>query len=276
MRDCIHRIGEVQNTPFWRQLQGDGTVNKKSAVRALSLVILIGILVFAERPLFLSELAPGARLAEDAAPDTAVALVPVAEVSARFDQVATVLSKSVTGSELLEMQETYHVSVQFEEGHGSRFRKGSNLILLDTRHDPVKAAMYFAHEMVHAQSFNEGKSADIDSESRQAYIDLKIQEEVEGMVASFMVRMELRRIGVDVAETNFPMEDTFHQAYQAATEQAGQMDSSLRAQELEAIGQAAGAQALFDAFSSGKIRTSNTHEPYTEYFATRWDEANDF
>ncbi|MGW8181516.1 MAG: hypothetical protein ACWGQW_22535, partial [bacterium] len=180
-----------------------------------------------------------------------------------------------TGSDLLELQKTYHVSVQFEEGRGSRFRGSSNLILLDLRHDAVKAAMYFAHEMVHAQSFNEGKSADIESESRQAYIDLKIREEVEGMMASFLVKMELEHIGVDVAETDFPMEIIFYRAYQAAIEQAGQMDSSLSAQELEATAQAAGAQALFDAFSSDRIRTSNTHEPYTDYFAARWDEAND-
>lgn len=249
-------------------------MNKKYLVSALSIVILVGILVVAAGPLFISEKTLGTGIDEQAAPAIEANLAPAAEDSTHFDRVAAVLNQSETGSQLLKLKEIYKVGIQFEEGRGSRFQKGSNLILLDSRHDPVKAALYFAHEMVHAQTFNEGTGADINSVSRQAYINLKIQEEVKGMKAGFQVKMELERIGVRVADITFPMEDIYRLAYRLASAQASLLDNALSEQQLDTIGQAAGESALFDAFASGEIKTSNTHEPYTDYFASRWDEAN--
>ena len=45
-------------------------------------------------------------------------------------------------------------------------------------------------------------------------------------------------------------------------------------EELQAIGKEAGTQALYDAFASGEVKTSNTYEPYPEYYEQDWDEAH--
>lgn len=201
---------------------------------------------------------------------------PNLEDEVRFEQLATVLNQSATGSYLLGLKETYRITVKFEAGHGSTFNQDTERILLDANHDVVKAGLYFAHEMHHARTLYEGKKADLRSESRQSYIDKKLKEEAEGMVASIRVKIELEEIGADVTDIILPLEDTYRQAYQEAAYRAGLSAPSLSPQELDVIGIAAGEQALFDAFASGEIRTSNTHEPYTDYYGDAWDEVHTF
>lgn len=201
---------------------------------------------------------------------------PNLEDELRFEQLATVLNQSDSGRYLLGLKEAYRITVRFEAGHGSTFNQDANRILLDANHDAVKAGLYFAHEMHHARTLLEGKKADIRSESRQSYIDKKLREEAEGMVASIRVKMELEEIGVDVTGITLPLENSYRQAYQEAAKEAGLSAPSLSPQQLDSIGMAAGEQALFGAFASGEITTSNTHEPYTDYYGKAWDEVHPF
>lgn len=248
-------------------------MNRKLSVRTVGTALLVGIIVFATAALLTLDSVRGSLADDQAAPAMAIGPGQALEEDVRFDQVAAILNHSATGRHLLELKEAYMIRVKFEDGGGSRFRKRTNVIFLDGTHTPVKAALYFAHEMHHARTINAGKQADPVNESRQAYINLKLQEEVEGMMASFQVKMELEKTGIDVANISFPLEKQYRQAYLIATKQALEMDASLIEQQLDAIGQAAGEQALFDAFASGEIETSNTFEPYPEYFERRWDEA---
>jgi len=199
---------------------------------------------------------------------------PTLEDRAQFEQLAAVLYQSTTGSYLLGLREAYQVTVRFETGQGSSFNQAANRILLETNRSPVSAALLFAHEMNHAQTFHEGRKPHRKSDSRQAYIDQMLWDEVKGMAVSVQVKMELEENGFDVADVTLPFEDDYRQAYQVAVEQARLSSSSTSTQQLKAVGIEAGEQALYDAYASGQIRTSNTHETYPDYYGRLWDEAN--
>ena len=249
-------------------------MNTRLVIGAFVLALLIGTIAHRDSSPLTSEPAVESGLDDHVAPAMETLQPPAIVESRRFNQVEAILKRTATGRHLLHLKETYEVNVQFEEGGGSRFRKRTNLILLDTDRDPIEAAIFFAHEMHHAQVLHEGSQADPKSEARQAYIELKLWEEVAGMMASFQVKMELEQIGIPVAEIRLPLENLFRWAHKVATQQARLSDPRLSEQQLESIGQAAGEQTLYDAFASGNIKTSNTHEPYPSKFGRRWDEAH--
>lgn len=199
---------------------------------------------------------------------------PTLEDKARFEQLATVLKQSEIGRNLLAMKDAYEVHVRFEAGVGSSFMQAANRIRLDTALDPVNAALIFAHEMNHARAFHEGEKAHRKSDSRQAYIHQMLWEESEGMAISIQVKMELAEQGVDVEGTVLPFEDVYRQAYKSAIDRSRLLSPSLSADQLHAIGRAAGAQVLFEAHLRGETRTSNTHETCFEYYARLWDEVH--
>jgi DNA-binding transcriptional ArsR family regulator len=211
---------------------------------------------------------------EETAPAAEKRISSIGGESAGFKQVAMVLAQSAIGRHLLRLKETYQVDIKFEEAGGSRFRKQENLIILDSSHDSVKAALFFAHEMQHVQAFYKGEQANPKSVGRQAFIEHKLHEEAKGMAVSMQMKMELEQLGFHVSNMPFPMEDYYREAYQAATERAWLTDNTLGRLELDAIGQAAGEKALFDAFISGQIQTSNTYDSYPKYYGHVWDEAN--
>lgn len=249
-------------------------MNKKLLANAIGLGILIGITCFALATLLVSESATTSGSYEEAAPAAENRAPSNDEESARFNQVAMVLTQSAVGRHLLRIKETYQVDVQFEETSGSRFRKQENLIILDSNHNSVKAALFFAHEMQHAQAFHEGEQADPKSETRQAFVEHKLREEAKGVAVSLQMKMELEQLGSQVTKVTFPMEDRYREAYQLATEQASLIGTNLSKPELDAIGQAAGEQALFDAFIGGEIQTSNTYDSYPDYYGRVWDEVH--
>jgi hypothetical protein len=156
---------------------------------------------------------------------------PVVADIERFEQIATVLEQSPTGRELLNLKETYDVAVIFEAGSGSRFRQNSNLILLDASYDTVKAALFFAHEMYHAQTFHEGTKADLKSESREAYVAEKLMEEAVGMAVSVQVKMELEAANLSIDGLTMPLETQYRDAFQAAKDQARAAGTNVKNEE---------------------------------------------
>ena len=239
-------------------------------------VVLLGIIIFAAVSLFISGNIAGINRQDQAAPAIDSNQASTLIESAHFEEIASVLDQSTTGRHLLNLKEEYMVNVQFEAGYGSRYRQNTNLILLDSNLDPVKAALFFAHEMHHARTLHEGNKADFKSESRQAYVNLKLQEEAEGMIASILVKMELEKIGLHIADITLPLENQYRTAYQVASDRARLSNTSLRGDQLDSIGRMAGQQAMYEAFASGEVKTSNTYEPYPDYYGRDWDKVHPF
>ncbi len=237
--------------------------------RHLIIIVLVAIALFST-----VGFAFGDNENDQALPTSVAEPAPTLKDKAHFEQLVMILSQSDTGSYLLKLREVYKVTVRFEPGQGSSFNQAANRILLETNRDPISAATLFAHEMNHAQTFHEGRKPHRNSESRQGYIDQMLSDEVKGLAVSIQVKIELQENGFDVANVSLPFENDYRQAYQDAMAQAGLSSTATSAQQLTVIGMMAGEQALFDAFLSGQIRTSNTDETYPDYYGRLWDEAH--
>jgi hypothetical protein len=211
---------------------------------------------------------------DQATPRLVAEPAPTREDEARFEQLAALLNQSATGRELLELKEAYRINVRFETGRGSSFNQAANRILLESGLDPLSAALIFAHEMNHARAFHEGEKAHRKTDSRQAYISKMLWEEAEGMAVSIQVKMELEENGVAVADLTLPFEGEYLRTYRVAAARARLAEPSTGAQQLDAIGMAAGVEALFAAHLRGETRTANTHETCLEYYGRHWDEAH--
>lgn len=199
---------------------------------------------------------------------------PVFADEVRFRQLMAVLEHSAKGRQLLYLKKTYQVGVIFEAGYGSRFRQDLNLIIMDDGYDSIKAALFFAHEMYHAQTFHEGTKADIKSESRESYVAKKLMEESIGMALSVQIKLELEAANFSMVGLTLPLETRYRKAFQAAVDRTRAEETNPSEVELQAIGHQAGTKAIYDAFASGTVKTSNTYEPYPEYYARDWEEAH--
>jgi hypothetical protein len=235
---------------------------------------LITIVLVAAAIFLTAGYAFGNNESQQATPTIVAEPAPSLEDKAQFQQLAAVLNQSATGSYLLGLREAYKVTVRFEEGQGSSFNQAANRIRLDTSLEPVNAALIFAHEMNHARTFHEGMKAHRKSAARQDYVNQMLWEESEGMAVSIGVKMELEANGVEVAGISLPLENDYHEAYQAAVGLARESAPSLSDRQVDAIGRDAGVRALFDAHLRGETRTANTHEPCVDYYGRLWDEAH--
>lgn len=199
---------------------------------------------------------------------------PTSDDDARFAQIAAILRLSATGHQYLELRERYHVVVRFESGQGSSFSQAANRIRLDSKHDPLNAALIFVHEMHHARTLHEGRKANRQAESRQEYVSHMLWEESEGMAAGIQAKLELEANGVDMGGLTLPLEQEYREAYQGAVDQARLAEPAPGARELSSIGMTAGVQALFNAHLRRETRSANTHEFIIDYYGRAWDEAN--
>ena len=134
---------------------------------------------------------------------------------------------------------------------------------LDTTESAESSALTFVHEMNHARYAGEGRSADIQRLSRARYVDGMLNEEVEGCVLAIEAKWEIVAAGTPVTDSP-PLEQVYKRAY----------DRAIAAQRTQAQAKEAGRTALKNAFTSGTVTTSNTHESYPVYYGNAWDRAH--
>ncbi|WP_458094506.1 type VI secretion system Vgr family protein [Roseomonas sp. WA12] len=143
--------------------------------------------------------------------------------------------------------------------------------------DPTSSvpASDFVHEMNHADAPNSGLTPDINTVSRQDYINRMLAEEAHGEVLGQEAHNELAAIGDPEAGSR----NVFTGPVYDAASQAGQ--ASYRAAHPDATesdvveaGRAAGEQAMLNSFQSGNVPTSNSGQPYPAYYGFEWDKVH--
>jgi hypothetical protein len=185
-----------------------------------------------------------------------------------FEAVRQILATIPSGQRALQTMEQTGASVAFKSGQGTYFMASSNSIVIDEKHSPMRAALSFVHEIHHAQTYHEGARADIEL-SASEYVDLRVEEEAEGVVESIEAKMELAAAGWDVSQLRYPLEKAYLAAYESA-KKAGQ---GLNEAELEQAARRAGQAAVLEGFMTGKVTTSQTGESYSDYYEGCWDKA---
>lgn len=210
--------------------------------------------------------------------ENVVELEPTAEDRAQLRQIELVLNTVPSGRNALALMEKYQVRVKFIPGSGSYYLSSPNTVVIDAvvdaNHGPERAALTFVHEMSHAQYVQEGLAADIWSDTREEFIELKLAEEAEAVVRSIETKAELHKAGLDVGPVTYPLEEAYWDGFRVATKSAAAQNGDVTVSELLAIGREAGKQTVVDGFMNGQVWASNSLQPYPEYYGTDWDSKN--
>lgn len=181
----------------------------------------------------------------------------------RWQTIQRLLNKSALGLTALQRYREYAVVIEHQTGTGSYYNSNHNKMTLDTTETAEEAALTFVHEMHHAHLRNAGLRADIQVMARDAYVQKKLEEEVDGTVLSIEAKAEIITAGEAIAAT-FPLEEDYRAAFEAA-KQAGKSDDECR--------QAGRAQVMI-GFQNGDVQTSNSGQSYPEYYGMLWDRAH--
>jgi hypothetical protein len=189
----------------------------------------------------------------------------------RFEEISQVLSMIAKGQSALQLIDTYEVGVGFEYGEGSGFYPHRNRIVIDSRFGKFSAALKLIHEATHARYFHEGLAADVALHDRDAYVEMKMEEELAAMVATIEATSELWEAGVDISNLRpfyyYPYKQAYGSAYRAAKHDHPELDAEV----LHDIGRAAGNSVVLDVLYGGQVVSSLTQQTYLEYWGTVWD-----
>lgn len=133
-------------------------------------------------------------------------------------------------------------------------------IYVDENNTDLETVRTLVHEINHAQSDTAGESPDIDSDSRDDYVNGMLDEETRGVVEEIIAARELQDAGVDMPTD--VSDDVYWEAFDAAV-----ADGRTRQQARDAA-----FAAVRNLFLDGTFVTSNTGDPYDEYYGDAWDD----
>lgn len=189
----------------------------------------------------------------------------------RFADIRKVLSMVETGRTALHLIDKFDIGIGFDRGEGTRFYPYRNEIIIDSKYGQFSAAIYLIHEITHARYFHEGLAADVKQTPRQAYVQMKLAEEISAMVASIEATTELWEAGVDISNLHPSLYFPYKQAYASAVRAARFDDPGLDELALQNIGRVAGHRAVTEAVTTGQVVTSITQQSYEGYWGSVWD-----
>lgn len=188
-----------------------------------------------------------------------------------FADISNVLNMVETGQKALQLIDKYQISVVFESGKGSGFYPYRNEIIIDSNFGKFSAAIVLVHEVTHARLFHEGLAASPALYDRPSYVQMRLEEETQAMVASIEATSELWEAGVDISNLHPSLYYPYKQAYGAAVRAAEYDNPGLDDEALQVIGRAAGQKAVLEAVLDGQVVTAATHQTYLEYWGSVWD-----
>ncbi|MEZ4434094.1 MAG: DUF6782 family putative metallopeptidase [bacterium] len=185
---------------------------------------------------------------------------PAPAAGDRWTTIETLLKKSPIGTTALDRKTEYSVGVEYQAGTGSFYDSGANKMTLDTTETAEESALTFVHEMNHAHWHHKGLGADVQTMTREAYVQKMLDEEVEGTVLSIESKGEIVDSGTAISAT-FPLEAEYRAAYDAA-KAAGKGAEDCRK---------AGHERVMQGFKNGEVVTSNNGQSYPDYYGDYWD-----
>jgi hypothetical protein len=176
------------------------------------------------------------------------------------------LQHSEAGRHALEVYDRNNVQPNFASGQAARYSRESNTVYLD----PNDPATTFVHEMGHAEPANEGTNADVQSMSRDDYVNAELREDAHAESQAYQAEQELNESGhpVDHATVTEP---TYNSAYSDAETQARQDHPEWSDEQVREHAHQEAEDAIYQDYQDGNITTGNTGEPYTDYWGNYWD-----
>lgn len=181
-------------------------------------------------------------------------------------EIAQELASTPRGRRILQWLHDNGIEVVIDPGAtGAYYSNG--VMTLGPGHQEAGTVI---HEANHAVWDKEGRSADAQSMSKDDYVSLAIEEEAEGVWLEVVYAKERRDSGQtvspDIAEQRY--DGAYQTAYDAAVA-SGQSPSSAHA-----TADQAGRDAIEQMFYDGTYVTSNTGDPYSDYYGDYWESVN--
>jgi type VI secretion system secreted protein VgrG len=186
--------------------------------------------------------------------------------------IRNTLQHSATGRHALEVYDRYGVNSTFNTGVGGGYTSSSNTMNLDPAWGDFNNSA-FVHEMTHTETHFEGQEANVQTQSRQDYIDTRLRDEARGNAQGIKTADELAAAG-------HPQTSTYDRgSYDTAANQARAAalaaNPNATQEELDAAAHRAGEQAIYNDYQSGRIRPSDIggvrQPPYPDYYGNEWD-----
>ncbi len=176
----------------------------------------------------------------------------------RDDPIVAMMLTTERGRQALQWLADHDVPIVVDPTATGAVWNGSEIVL----GPGYDNAAVLVHEANHAQYTQEGRHADVDNPDKDAYVTGAVDEEIDGTVQQILAAKEFRNAGATLG--NQPGESEYNAAYQQVMRNGGS----------QAEAQQAGYQAVRDEFYNGGIVTSNTHQPYPEYYGDGWERAH--
>jgi hypothetical protein len=199
-----------------------------------------------------------------------------------FDKIKDILINSPTGIEALTIKNVRGVNVEFKSSSesgdprtkGSYYLEDSNTIILDTDNDIKRLALIFVHEMNHAEYAWAKKTAKVNALSRSAFIEEKLNEEVESDIKRITAKLELEKSIVHISLTPASnIEAELLKDYKEATDKAKANNPTIGDNELKSIGIEAMRPRLMRYYKFEAIRAGENVR-YSDFYADEWDRAH--
>lgn len=180
--------------------------------------------------------------------------------------LAKELASTERGRRILQWLHDNNITVVIDPGaQGAYYSNG--VITLGPGYENASTVI---HEANHAVWDTENRSADAGSMTKDAYVGLAIEEEAEGVWLEVVYAKERRDAGQTVTASG--AEERYDGAYQTAYDAA--IASGESAASAHAAGNQAGRDAIEQMFYDGSFVTSNTGDPYSDYYGDYWETVN--
>jgi hypothetical protein len=176
------------------------------------------------------------------------------ELDSKSDLVKTLLSTQ-RGRDTLQWLYDNKIPIVVDPDTTGAYWNGTQIVMGEGYDD----ASVLVHETNHAKYTKDGRSADVHTLDRDAYVTAAINEEVDGTVQQILAAKEFRSDGRRV--DNQPAEVQYDAAYQNAKDRGAS----------DAEAQQAGSEAVRKEFYHGGLVTSTTKQSYPDLYGEYWD-----
>jgi hypothetical protein len=154
------------------------------------------------------------------------------------------------GKTALQTLDKNGTKIEYAEGGGSYYEHAANTVHIDL--NMGNSAVQLVHESTHVQWAHGGFSADVATMGKADFINATLREEADATTRQVYTNIHLQYNNPHLNLPDTALQHQFMAGYNAA-------------------GDAGARQAVYDEFQSGRVKTSNTQAPYTEYYGAAWD-----
>lgn len=191
--------------------------------------------------------------------------------SAAFTAMRNKLNTSAQGRHALDVFERNNVAVTTNPGGTAYSPNPTNSVNLDpTRTDSQAAG--FVHEMGHTEADHGGTSANVQTQTRAAYVDTQLREDANNERRAYEAEDQMNAAG-GTEQYNSSTRSHYTAARDAEKARLQAAEPGISQEELNRRSNDAGEAAILQDYRNGNVNTGNTNPPqsYVNYWGSDYD-----